>query len=200
MNHKIAVIMYSLQDLTFLKNLPTSNSKIGVLGGSFDPAHIGHLQISLRALKKFKMDYVVWLVANQNPFKPAYRSSIQERATCAAEFADHPKILVTTLEQEIGTFYSYHTITFMKEHFPNLNLTWLMGIDNLAHFDKWYKSDQLAELMNFIVFDRPTTRRFTNHCRFLSKLNPAIAKSAHPHIIVDRGALCPVSSTAIKSK
>lgn len=191
--------MRNLQHLSFLRSLAPNNSNIGVLGGSFDPAHLGHLQISLRALKKFKLDFVIWLIANQNPFKPKYKNSMTKRAIVAEEIADHPRIIVTTLEQDLGTFYSYDTMMELRRKFTHLNFTWLMGVDNISHFPDWYRADQLAKLVDIIIFDRPTTGRFTNHCCFLSKFERTIANSSHPHIIVDRGALCPVSSTAIKN-
>lgn len=188
--------LYNLQSLNFLRH--TDNLKVGILGGSFNPAHAGHFAISEQAIKKFGMDYVIWLVANQNPLKTSYNTSIIDRASSAVEVASNPRILVSTLESELGTYYTYDSMMKLKGRFPNVDFTWLMGIDNMMHFHKWYKYRQFAQLCKIIIFDRPVAPRLINFGRFMSELKPIVANSQSDNIIVYRGKLSSVSSTSIR--
>lgn len=189
-----------LQSLNFLRE---SNLRIGVLGGSFNPAHQGHLDISMDALKLYKFDYIMWLIASQNPLKENYQLTIYQRGYKALETANnHPcghRILVTTAERDMGTFYLYDSMNFLIRRFPQVDFTWLMGMDNITNFHKWYRYEELAKLCKIIVFDRPVDARFRNHCRFLSKFKPTIAKLATANIIIRKGRLNSISSTKIRS-
>jgi len=126
--------LYNLQALNFLNN---SHFKIAIMGGSFNPAHQGHLEISLHALKQYKFDYIIWLVAEQNPFKPSYKKNIFERATEAAEFVqNYPKIIVSTVEHNLQHTQTYYVLKALINKFKTTQFTWMMGIDNIIHFKK----------------------------------------------------------------
>lgn len=187
--------IYSLQSLSFLKS---SKFKVGLLGGSFDPAHIGHLDISLTAIKNYGLDYVIWVVAKQNPHKAKYSNSVLLRAAFAAKIASHPRIIVSSLEEELGIIHSYNTIKVLHKNFPNVEFTWLMGIDNIPTFHKWYKYDQIPHLCKIIIFDRPTSARLNNRGLFFTKFKAIVAKKQTSNIILNRGPLKHQSSSVIR--
>ena len=121
---KITEKVYDLQSLNFLRD---AKLKIGVLGGSFNPAHSGHLCISLRALQMFGLDYVIWLVANQNPLKEKYKAKIFSRAESALKIISHPRIIVSTAEYDLGTRYTYDTMRKMIVNFASSEILLVNG-------------------------------------------------------------------------
>ena len=114
------------------------SQRIGLLGGSFNPAHEGHLHISLIALKRLRLDAVWWLVAPQNPLKPSKgMADIDTRLANARAMADHPRVVVTDLERRLGTVYTIDSITRLQTVYPRLRFVWLMGADNVVQFPRW---------------------------------------------------------------
>ena len=188
--------LYNLQSLNFLQN---TTLKVGILGGSFDPAHRGHYLISTWALKAYNFDYIIWLVANQNPFKRRYAHDINQRGRRALLIArGHPKIIVTRAEGDLGATYTYDSLKTLKKRFPSVCFTLLMGMDNTVHFHKWYKFEAITRLCNIIIFDRPVRTRLVNNSLFALKLKPVIDKNKTGSIIIDRGGqLIPISSSEI---
>ena len=151
--------IYGLQELNFLNN---GKVKVGVLGGTFDPAHTGHLMISKRALDFYNFDYVIWLVANQNPLKKKNERNIFKRAEQSLSIVDDDRILVSIVEHDFNTQYMYDSMSCLVKHFPNLEFTWMMGIDNIVDFPKWHRSREIPKLCNIIIFDRPCATRDVN--------------------------------------
>lgn len=149
--HSIPKI-YNLQDLR--ATLSKGYHKIGLLGGSFNPAHTGHLEISKYAINELGLDCVIWLVAEQNPLKPGYEQTLQERASFANQVANHSKIIVSTMETEIHSKCTYDTLMFFVQNLPNLEFTWLMGADCIAQFHLWENFDKFADIMNMAIFAR----------------------------------------------
>ena len=192
---KVTKKIYNLQSLNFLKG---TNLKIGVLGGSFEPAHYGHLLISKQAIDLYKCDYVIWLVANQNPLKSKYKHTIIERAEQAAKVASHPQIIVSTVEYDFGTHYLYNSLKKLKMYFSGNNFVWLMGMDNLSNFHKWYRFTEIPNLCKIILFDRPVRERFVNNCQFSLKFKPILAKTQTHNIIIHKGLMHPISSSQIQ--
>lgn len=192
---KVIKKIYNLQSLNFLR---TTKFKIGVLGGSFDPAHYGHLIISKQAIDIYKCDYVIWLVANQNPLKPKYRHTIIERAEQAAMIVTHPKIIVASAEDDFGSQYLYHSLKKLIMYFSSNNFVWLMGVDNLSNFHKWYRFKEIPELCKIILFDRPVKQRFVNNSLFSLRFKPTLAKTQTNNIITHRGLMHDISSSKIK--
>lgn len=189
--------LYDLQSLNFLRH---SKLKIGVLGGSFNPAHKGHVDISICALKKFKMDYVIWLVANQNPLKDNYDKNIISRGNTALDLMpDNSRILVSIAERDLGTIYAYDSMKQLIMRFPNNDFTWLMGMDNILHFHKWYRYKKFVELCKIIIFDRPMESKGIKYCRFMSEFKAIVANSQSSNIIVHKGKLNSTSSTVIRN-
>jgi len=186
----------NLQALNFMKH---ANLKVGVLGGTFDPAHFGHLNISLQALKTYKFDYIIWLVANQNPLKEPSKNDIFHRAEKAQFVASHPKIIVSTAEYDFGCYYAYDSLVSLIKRFKKVNFTWLMGIDNVASFRKWHKYQEIQNLCDIIIFDRPCPTRLVNIAAFGLKSKGYVDKNQAHSIITNRSSLYAISSTEIRS-
>ncbi len=131
--------------------------RVGLLGGSFNPAHDGHVHISLLALKKLGLDQVWWLVSPQNPLKPARgMAPFAERKASAKRIAADRRILVSDLEAQLGTRYTIDTLEALKHRFPRTDFVWLMGADNLAGFHRWRRWQDIFATVPIAVFDRPT--------------------------------------------
>ena len=130
--------------------------RIGLLGGSFDPAHGGHLYVSQVARRALKLDYVWWLVSPGNPLKDNGRLyELEERAQAAREMANDPRIDVTCLESVIGTRYTVDTINYLRRRISGLRFVWIMGADNLAQFHRWQHWQRIATQVPIAVIDRP---------------------------------------------
>jgi len=140
------------------------NMRIGLLGGSFNPAHAAHRQISLAALKRLRLDQVWWLVSPGNPLKAKAKTpDLETRITIARAVAHHPKIVVTGFEGAragalSGSAYTIDTIRFLKRRYPTVNFVWLMGADNLVSFHRWRSWETLFRLVPIAVLDRPGYR------------------------------------------
>lgn len=131
--------------------------RIGILGGSFNPAHEGHRHISLQALKRLRLDEVWWLVSPQNPLKsPAGMAPFEKRIESAKSVADHPRIRVTDIEKDLGTTYTAETLARLVRRFPTLRFVWLMGADNLAQISRWNRWTRIFHTVPVAVLDRPS--------------------------------------------
>ncbi len=131
--------------------------RIGLLGGSFNPAHSGHVYISDEALKRLRLDAVWWLVSPQNPLKPVRgMAPLAERAAQARAMARHPRIRVTTIEQALGTRYTVDTIARLQQRFPAARFVWLMGADNLLQMPQWRRWTRIFNTVCIAVFARET--------------------------------------------
>jgi nicotinate-nucleotide adenylyltransferase len=130
--------------------------RIGLLGGSFNPPHVAHRDISLFAIKRLKLDRVWWLVTPGNPLKDAGGlHDLGRRAEAARQIADDPRIDVSCLESVIGTRYTVDTITYLRRRVSGLRLVWIMGADNLAQFHRWQNWQRIAAEVPIAVIDRP---------------------------------------------
>ncbi len=186
--------IYNLQSLNFLQNC---HLNIGILGGSFDPAHNGHVQISCQALKMLNLDYVIWLVALQNPLKCKYRSSIFARSSQASKIVKHPRILVSSAEYDMQTYRTYDSLNKLTNLFTTINFTFLMGIDNINNFHKWYKYQQITDLCKIIIFDRPNSEKFDFN-RLAINFKAKIDKNQTGAIMIYRGFMSKISSSSIR--
>ncbi|HKG18842.1 MAG TPA: nicotinate-nucleotide adenylyltransferase [Candidatus Limnocylindrales bacterium] len=130
--------------------------RIGLYGGSFNPAHAGHRHVSLLALKQLRLDRIWWLVTPGNPLKDhGELASTAERVRLATHVASHPRIDVTSFEEEMGARYTVDTLLFVVRRCPGVKFVWVMGADNLASFHRWRGWRTIAELMPLAVVDRP---------------------------------------------
>lgn len=130
--------------------------KIGLLGGSFNPPHEGHLAISLLALKRAGLDRLWWLVSPGNPLKDhSELDSLERRIDLCRAMADHPRIDITAFEARYHVRYTQDTLSLLKKLRPRLDFVWIMGADNLATFHRWQNWRRIAEMMPIVVIDRP---------------------------------------------
>jgi nicotinate-nucleotide adenylyltransferase len=135
------------------------NMRIGLLGGSFNPAHAAHRAISVTALKRLELDQVWWLVTPGNPLKDASRlPSLESRVEAARDLAKHPRIAVTGFEAVSGSAYTINLLAELKRRFPGVGFVWLMGADNLAQFDRWRAWEEIFAAVPIAVLDRPGFR------------------------------------------
>jgi nicotinate-nucleotide adenylyltransferase len=137
--------------------LPARGQRIGLLGGSFNPAHGGHLTISDAALKRLRLDAVWWLVSPQNPLKPkSGMAPLADRLARARVLIDgRPHLRATAIEAELGTLYTLDTLCALGRRFPGVRFVWLMGADNLVQIDRWAGWPQIFHRVPVAVFDRP---------------------------------------------
>jgi len=129
---------------------------IGLLGGSFNPAHGGHRRISLFARDALGLDEVWWLVSPGNPLKPdAGMATLSARFASARHEARLAPIQVSAIERELGTRYTFETLRKLVRRWPKHRFVWLMGADNLAQFSRWKNWRGIARIMPIAVIARP---------------------------------------------
>jgi nicotinate-nucleotide adenylyltransferase len=130
--------------------------RVGLLGGSFNPAHSGHLRISLMAFRALGLDEVWWLVSPQNPLKPTDgMETLEARIQSAQLIARHPRIQVSDIEAQLGTRYTADTLQALCSRHPQTRFVWLMGADNLVQIPRWKNWQRIFETVPVAVFDRP---------------------------------------------
>ena len=133
--------------------------RIGILGGSFNPAHAGHLYVSETAQKRLGLNSVWWLVSPGNPLKyGADMAPLPVRLESAKRMAAHdPHVHVSAMEQKFHTIYTIDTVKALRRRFPKVEFIWLMGSDNLQQFSRWRSWQSLARLIPIAVVQRPGT-------------------------------------------
>ena len=133
--------------------LKVNKIKIGILGGTFDPPHEGHLEISKQAKKKFKLTYITWAITEKNPFKSKSSLSLKERIKFAKKIIKSNKFIkIKFYEDKIKSNKTIDLINYIKKN--NLKIYFIMGADNLINFHKWYKWKLISQKCNILVFDR----------------------------------------------
>jgi nicotinate-nucleotide adenylyltransferase len=189
--------------------LPGNGQRIGLLGGSFNPAHGGHREISTAALRHLNLDAVWWLVAPQNPLKAkAGTAPLRRRLAAAAAAAHHPRIVVSALEETLGTNFTVDTIATLVHRFPRVRFVWLMGADNLIQIPQWRRWPEIFAAIAVAVFDRPTyslkalaapaARRFARQ-RIAEGTAGSLAERDPPAWVFIRQRLNAQSSTRIRA-
>ena len=182
--------------------------RIGLLGGSFNPPHAGHLHVSQVALDHLGLDYVWWLVSPQNPLKPvAGMAPLDERVVQARALAHHPRIRVSALESELGTQFTIDTLHALKRRFPSVRFVWLMGSDNLKDFQRWRRWQDIAALVPIVVVVRPGSTLAPLYAKVAQRLARArrsdwrhIADAPPPALAVIDAPRSEMSSTAIRER
>ena len=133
-----------------------SQKRIGILGGSFNPAHRGHLHVSRYALDRLRLDEIWWMVSPQNPLKSSDgMADLSERISSAILIAKDKRIRITDIEVKLGTAYTAETLYKLKRVYPKARFVWLMGADNLMQIPMWKDWKKIFKTVPIAVFTRP---------------------------------------------
>lgn len=177
--------------------------RIGLLGGSFDPAHGGHLYVSRIAIRRLKLDYVWWLVSPGNPLKPqpAPLAVRAERARLLAREGGSVggRIIVTDVESRLGTRFTIDTVTALQRRFPGITFVWLMGSDNLDQFSHWRRWQDIAARLPIAVVRRPGSVLASLHAPLARLLGPSRRLGSAPSLMILDGPRSAESSTRLRS-
>ena len=151
------------------KNL---KKKIGILGGTFDPSHRGHIKISLEAKKKFKINKIIWAITKKNPFKSETLFSLKERIAIGKKITKkYNFISIKFYEDKIKSNKTIDLINYLKKKNSKFEIFFLMGADNLINFHKWYKWKAISSKCNILVFDRKNYKSKSLKSKAFKKLN-----------------------------
>ena len=130
--------------------------RVGLYGGSFNPAHEGHAHVAETAKRRLGLDRVIWLVSPQNPLKKAHETAdLAERMAGAAALAKGPGMIVSDVETRLGSAYTIDTVRALKRRFPGVKFVWIMGADSLATFHRWRGWTQIMREIPVAVVSRP---------------------------------------------
>jgi nicotinate-nucleotide adenylyltransferase len=183
--------------------------RVGLYGGSFNPAHEGHAHVARTALKRLALDRVVWLVSPQNPLKPANgTASLDQRVEGARRHAPGRAMIVTDIEERLGSRFTVDTVRALKARFPGVRFVWIMGADNLASFHRWRGWTQIMREIPAAIISRPgdglksrlspAARRFAGG-RLPQSAARTLADHAPPAWIYLTAPLNHASSTALRA-
>lgn len=181
---------------------------IGLLGGSFDPAHEGHVHITREAMKRFGLSHVWWLVSPGNPLKSRGPAPLQQRMARAHEVMRDPRVTVTDIEARLGTRYTAQTLERMMTLYPGVRFVWLMGADNLAQLHHWQDWQWIMGNVPIGVLARPGDRisarmsraaRLYAQYRVAGKASQRLARVAAPAWCFVNVAMSGQSSSAIRA-
>lgn len=185
--------------------------RVGLFGGSFNPAHDGHAHVAETALRRLELDRVVWLVSPQNPLKDANQTAPLEARMASAREAARPAgpaMVVSDFETRVGTAWTVDTIRALRARHPGVRFVWLMGSDNLAGFHRWRGWTDIMRSVPVAVVARPgnlldsrtapAARRFSAFRipADQARLLPALEAPAWTYLTAP---LNPRSSTAIRA-
>ena len=183
--------------------------RVGLYGGTFNPAHAGHLHVSRMAIARLRLDRLWWLVTPGNPLKDGHdRAPLAQRVAQARALADHPRISVTGFEAEIGSVYTLQTLRYLRARLPAVRFVWIMGADSLAGFQRWRGFAALAGLVPIAVVDRPGFTLSAPHGRAAQRLArfrldeaaaPVLAGCRPPAWLFLHGPRSALSSTALRA-
>ena len=182
---------------------------IGLLGGSFDPPHLGHVHITCEALKQFNLDAVWWLVSPGNPLKKCAPAALTDRVRSARALVTHPNVFVTDIETRLGTRYTAQTLAALKSKYPKIQFVWLMGADNLAQLHCWQTWRTIMETVPIGVLARPGNRISARTSKAALTYRHARIKASNRHLMARMAApawcyvnipLTAASSSAIRAK
>ena len=181
---------------------------VGLLGGSFDPAHAGHLAVTHEAQVRLQLDRLWWLVTPGNPLKARGPAPLEARVAQARALMRHPAVTVTDIEARLGTRYTAETLRALRRAYPGVRFVWLMGADNLVQFDRWQDWRWIMETVPVAVLARPGDRlaartskaaRVYRAARLPAREAPRLARTAAPAWVFLNMPMRKVSSSAIRA-
>ena len=149
-----------------------NHKKIGILGGTFDPAHIGHIKISKEAKKKFRLNKVFWVITKKNPFKKKSFLNLKKRINYAKKINVNNKFIkIYFFEDKIKSNKTIDLMKFLKNRYKKTEFFFIMGADNLINFHKWKEWNKIAEISKILVFNRLNYRSKSLKSISFKKLN-----------------------------
>lgn len=183
--------------------------RIGLLGGSFNPAHAGHRRLSLHAIRALGLDEVWWLVSPGNPLKPEKgMAPYAVRLASARKVARHAPIRATDIEARLGTRYTADTLAKLVRRYPRHRFVWLMGADNLAQFHRWRQWRTIARTVPIAVVARPGYDARAHASPAMSWLRRAVRPAGQagnwtswrlPGLVLLRFRPDPISATSLRA-
>ena len=184
--------------------------RVGLFGGSFNPAHEGHAHVAETAMIRLELDKVIWLVSPQNPLKSsAETASLDQRMDGARRWARGSKMVVSDAESRIGSRYTIDTVRLLRKRFPGVKFVWIMGADSLAIFHRWRGWTQIIKSVPMAVISRPwaalkartspAAKRF-RYARRPSRQSPILPLQKAPAWVYLRGPFNFASSTALRER
>ena len=188
----------------------TPGMKVGLYGGSFNPAHEGHAHVAETAKRRLGLDKVIWLVSPQNPLKGRHETAdLATRMAGARELAEGPGMIVSDAETLLGSAYTIDTVRALKARFPRVKFVWIMGADSLATFHRWRGWTQIMREVPVAVVSRPwislksrfspAALRFARY-RWPSSRALGLAGSKPPAWVFLFGRFNFMSSTALRER
>ncbi len=187
-----------------------AGQRIGLLGGSFNPPHAGHLLISQIALRRLGLDRLWWIVSPGNPLKsPDELAPLDERLAMCRAIARDSRIVVTAFERDFGSPFTAATLAFLRHLHPGVRFVWVMGADCLAEFHRWWQWREIFALLPVVVVDRPGQRlkalsgpaaQAFARSRWPETRAARLADAAPPAWTVLRGPLSSLSSSALRAE
>jgi len=190
--------------------LPPRGARIGLLGGSFNPAHQGHAHVAREALRRLRLDEVWLLVSPQNPLKdPQEMAPLDKRLASARHIARHPRVRASAMETLLGTRRTADTLSQLERCFPGVHFVWIMGADNLQQIHHWGRWKEIFHRVGVAVFDRPSyslralsakaAQRFAKH-RLTQAGGWRVAREGPPVWVFMRIKLIAQSATALRAR
>src|SRR4029079_140012 len=155
----MSVSQQSIATLSAQMPLVAPGQRVGLMGGTFNPPHEGHLICAVTALRRLQLDQLWWMVTPGNPLKSGEGlRSLHARMAASCRLATDPRIKVTGFEAALASPYTYATLRYVTRRLPGVHFVWVMGADNLAGFDRWQRWRDIARLVPMAVVDRPGWR------------------------------------------
>jgi nicotinate-nucleotide adenylyltransferase len=183
--------------------------RVGLFGGSFNPAHEGHAHVAETALQRLHLDRVIWLVSPQNPLKSSSETAdLAHRMVGARRLARGPAMIVSDAETRLGSQYTIDIVRALKARFPGVDFVWIMGADSLASFHRWRGWTQIMREIPVAVVSRPwisLKSRFSPAARRFARFRRPSARAASlpgstpPAWVFLRGPLNFQSSTVLRA-
>jgi len=182
---------------------------VGLLGGSFDPPHPGHVHITREAMKRFGLDRVLWLVSPGNPLKARGPAELSRRMSAARDIMQHPRVHISDFEARAGTRYTAQTLRLLRQRCPGVRFVWLMGADNLAQFHLWKDWQQIMDTVPVGVLARPGDRisarmspaaRLYAPARLSALASPLLGRAQAPAWCFVNVPMSGTSSSAIRAR
>jgi len=183
--------------------------RIGLFGGTFDPPHAAHRAACLLAMRRLGLDRVWWLVTPGNPLKDTRGlAPLSERVAAARKLARDPRIDVTDFEAELGSNYTFATVSYLLRRCRGVHFVWIMGADNLRSFHRWQRWRDIARLVPIAVIDRLGPSLYSaagvagqalNFARLPESAARTLPLRRPPAWIYLHGLKSPLSSTALRA-